>query len=422
MGVRSFEELQARIAQSGVQFPTSGGFTSDLLAAYFRTWNVGAPQPFPRGFQHLMPEADPSLVRAQSLLIQTFRARRLPQPRDVVQFVTGASGESVSHVDGAPPRQNFQALQTAQQGGYDPRLVADAFVGSRLLTSLRESTVESYLSALRIVFLFCHILHCDMIPASRQSIWRFAALISNASSLKVYLAAWRKAHILSGFYWPCEACPILRDIRKGVANMMAVRGLRPRIRARRLIALVYVAVRRGAWATACRYALSYQYLLRVPSELLAQFTISLLHVDPSTGFTALGPLRRKTSRSETLYAPCICNSNGAFVCAHKWATWALRKFETTPTALVLATPYGAFLRELRADLVAIGVPAEEAQRVGSHAFRHGAAKDLLEEAGLQTAMVRGGWRSAGIFHYTPRSEVEAHTMAEVWENLSDDEP
>ena len=79
---------------------------------------------------------------------------------------------------------------------------------------------------------------------------------------------------------------------------MAVRGPRQRIRAKRLLALIRCAISREAWPTACRYALAYQFLLRVPSELLKQFRPKLLQVDSITKMTTLGPLQRKTARAE----------------------------------------------------------------------------------------------------------------------------
>jgi len=227
-----------------------------------------------------------------------------------------------------------------------------------------------------------------------------------------------------GFWWPCESCIILRDIRKGIASMMSVRGSRPRIRAKRLVALVRYAILRDRWHTACRYAFAYQFLLRVPSELLRQVRPVLLRIDPATRAVALGPLQRKTVRSELLHVPCICSSKeGALVCAHVWAQWLQEKYSNVAehSSCVLYVDYQAFLKELRKDLEGIGLSKEEAQVVGSHAFRHGAAKDLLQETSLRNTMIRGGWKSAGVFHYTPKAEVEAQAMAEVWEGLSEDE-
>ena len=147
----------------------------------------------------------------------------------------------------------------------------------------------------------------------------------------------------------------------------------------------------------------------------------MLHVDPSSRLVRFGPIRRKTAQTEILAAPCICQAGGQLACAHLWATWIFSKVPEASSEVFLAVGYAQFIRELRQDLMALGVPAFEAQLVGSHAFRHGAARDLLEETGLRNTMLRGGWKGKGVFHYTPRAEVDAQAMAEVWEGLSEDE-
>ena len=136
---------------------------------------------------------------------------------------------------------------------------------------------------------------------------------------------------------------------------------------------------------------------------------------------ALGPLRRKTERNATLVAPCICGAGGVLACVHVWAEWLFSTHGPNSQELVLATPYASFLNELRSDLTAIGVPSAEAVLVGCHAFRHGAARDILEETDLHNTMSRGGWRSDGIFQCVPKADAEAQSMAQVREGLSDDE-
>ena len=84
-------------------------------------------------------------------------------------------------------------------------------------------------------------------------------------------------------------------------------------------------------------------------------------------------------------------------------------------------PYDRFIYRLRNDLQSVGASSAEAGRCGSHAFRHGAAKDILRTQDLQATLKRGGWRGKGVLHYTPRSEVESRLLAEMWEGLSEDE-
>ena len=281
--------------------------------------------------------------------------------------------------------------------------------------------MEAYLSGLRLIFLFCGLLGAEMIPANPQTAWRLASIVSNDNSLKVYLAAWRKAHILMGFGWPCESCAVLRDIKHGIRNLMAPRLQRPCIRALRLRCLIATAVAQRAPFRAASYCFAYQFLLRVPNELLRQFKPCMFTIEPGTNCVRVGPLQRKTERNAYVMAPCICNSGGRIACAHVWASWLLRRFEASSSKLVFFTKYETFVRELRADLISIDVPSAEANLVGSHAFRHGAARDILQTSGLKETMKRGGWRGKGILHYTPRSEIECRLMSELWEGLSDDE-
>ena len=418
--VGSFSELGSRWDQlrsgSGPQSVLEPG-----VQAYLRTLLASAGMAAFTGDEGIVAQRAPPELRATlDGLTHVLRSSSTAQPRDAPDFL-GEPAQRQNPDSAVKPRANILALSRAQHYNSDPAHITDVFVAARVLASVRPSTVKAYISALRLIFLFCSLLRCPMIPASRQSIWRFSSLISNESSLRVYLAAWRKAHILAGFWWPCEACLILRDIRRGVRNLMPARGPRPCIRAQRLVALVAVAVKQEAWRRAARYVFAYQFLLRVPSELLRQFQPALLSVDEQSHRVSFGPIQRKTVQNSTLVAPCICRYNAALACAHQWALWVLSQTGPSSTTLFLEVRYDTFIRELRLDLVAAGVSEEEAGNIGSHAFRHGAARDILESSGLRDTMSRGGWQGDGVFHYVPRTEVEAQALAEVWEGLSEEE-
>jgi hypothetical protein len=98
-----------------------------------------------------------------------------------------------------------------------------------------------------------------------------------------------------------------------------------------------------------------------------------------------------------------------------------RNYKHDMHSLIFRVPYAQFINQLRTDLAALKVPPAEASKCGSHAFRHGAAKDILRSQGLQATLKRGGWRGRGVLHYTPRSEIESRLLSEMWEGLSEDE-
>ena len=145
-------------------------------------------------------------------------AARTSIPREVCQRL------SVPHTQApAAGRAALKLLWTENQSSEELSRSTDELVLARILSSVRPSTLEAYSSALRLIFLFCSILNQDMIPTSAPTVWKLAAIINNANSLKVYLAAWRKAHILMGARWPCESCAVLRDIKRGIRNLMPPR-------------------------------------------------------------------------------------------------------------------------------------------------------------------------------------------------------
>ena len=197
-----------------------------------------------------------------------------------------------TNVSYPPPRGTVQILHRGQSGctptsGHRP-------------ASIRESTRESYFSALRCVFLHCASTDAVMVLADRQTAERFSTCFQNEGTQRVYLAAWRKAHVLCTLPWPCGNCPISRELRCHD----------PSGRSSLAFARKFQCLSPGKPGFEPRGIFAYQFL------------------SPSL-------LRWKTDQSACILAPCACKGSAPSICADVLARtvvclWLLALFKCPP--------------------------------------------------------------------------------------------
>ena len=63
----------------------------------------------------------------------------------------------------------------------------------------------------------------------------------------------------------------------------------------------------------------------------------------------------------------------------------------------------------------------ESHAYGSHDFRRGAAKDVLDKEGLQAMIQAGDWHSPAMQHYVSTSEIEEKLLWDTVLQWSEDE-
>jgi hypothetical protein len=174
------------------------------------------------------------------------------------------------------------------------------------------------------------------------------------------------------------------------------------------------AVAKGSVWWAIILVLTYSFMLRMPSELFAQYRREL--VQETGGRFIYGPIRRKQRLDWcNVMAFCTCGTDPA-LCLHAWLP-VLDEQESGPRHVQLGayTPT-SWTAELRHMLTAEGVPDVEAWF--GHDVRRGAAADAFASSGADVMLARGGWRSlAGARPYVPGDEVKAGFLAQ---NVVDD--
>ena len=333
-----------------------------------------------------------------------------------------------------PPLTALTALRSAACGGSDPAEICRAVVRQRVTLSLRSSSAATYASHLRSVARFCSLVGQPAIPASASLILLYSTVCGCATTLRGHIAAWHYAHVLTGATWPDIPRDCWRAVYRGTTAIQAPRRPRPGARRRLVEALLCgaVAERKLRFAAAC--ALAYVFLLRVPSELLAQFRFS--NSKASRGWGAAvgvppGPrlVRKNRPAGTSLSRACVCVEGAppARLCPHLWLEY-LRESRTGDLLLAGYT-YSRFLADLRAALGKLASADTAFREIigdptawGSHVFRTGAGRDILAAGGIAAAQEAGQWDSlAGLRAYTTSDGLDARGMAEALIDSSDEE-
>ena len=317
-----------------------------------------------------------------------------------------------------PPQQVVALLRNEVSAGSQIGHVLDLVSAARASNSVRKSSLETYLSHLRSVVAVCDLLKEPVVPASTRTIRRYTAICNNPVTLRGHLAAWKLVHTVLGVPWPGQNDPFVRAAQAGLLRLQPPPA--PKMAIRRGLALrlahhCFSLSARESKIFGIMVAMSYLYALRVPSELLRQWTPDLLCLAGSVW--TYGPIRRKNLFSPvSLQRKCICNSKYALLCPHSW-------LHLNPTKVDIASwTLQRFNEYLRGTLRSLGVSPVESSQYCSHDFRRGCAKDLLEHAGPAAMMGHCGWsaqRSA--LHYVSRDEVDQAIVASMVQDVSDED-
>ena len=329
-------------------------------------------------------EAPPDVFTVLRLALSGTAPRRhihlesvLPHPE---QFAPRRGGQT--------PSCNIQLLRNARMQGLDIRVACDRVADSRASSSVQDSSSYTYDSHLRQIHRVCRVLGEEAFPASLETIRRVSSVVGHPSTLRGWLAAWRRMHHASRLPWPADRDPFLAAVQAGLRRRLGPAPARARCRRSLLRRILRRAAASESWAVGAFAVLAYTFGLRVPSELVAQASSASFHI--SQNRISYGPIRRKgQSEMQTLQRWCCCEQD-PLLCPHDWVRIMCERSPEGRLFQHAAAHYMASVQSLLRDLEVPG-----AETYTSHCFRRGAAVDVLERHGLQAMLRFGQWRSPG---------------------------
>ena len=268
--------------------------------------------------------------------------------------------------------------------------------------------------------------HVSHFPVTIAGLRLWAVHFDNGDTLRTYISHLRFAHRVLNLP-PIEAEDIVSSIVRG-ARRDTVRRSKPRVAGNHLDAIVRQAIREDDLKAARAYSVAYSFLFRCQSELFGIQSDGRdadvpyhSHIifeegsgrDPPSASVHLAS-RKNSQRGAVVSRPCICRRElPSLRCGH----CALKAIVTShlqrggrpqdPLLTNLATSRAT--RTLRRRGSSLGI-----ERCSWHAFRRGAASDIVRSGGtIGFLMNQGGWRSGAFLKYLLCSDVEDRRTLEL---------
>ena len=107
------------------------------------------------------------------------------------QLGASTTSQSNPRIRAPPPQQVVALLRNEVAAGAQVGHVLDLVSFARAANSVRESSLETYLSHLRSVVAVCDLLKDPVVPASTRTIRLYTAICNNPVTLRGHLAAWK---------------------------------------------------------------------------------------------------------------------------------------------------------------------------------------------------------------------------------------
>ena len=280
---------------------------------------------------------------------------------------------------GPTPSSNMKLLQAASRQGLNIRSACDRIADSRAGASVRESSANTYDSHLRQIQRACQVLGEPAFPASLDTIRRVSSLVGHPTTLRGWLAAWRRLHHSARLPWPADRDPFLVAIQAGLRRNLGPAPPRARCRRALLRHILVAASASQSWAAGAFAVLAYTFGLRAPSELVKQATAQSFRVSPNQ--ISFGPFRRKgAAELQTLQRWCCCRQD-RLLCPHDWLEIIC---ESRPAGCLFPHEPMIYMGAIQGIIRSLGI--HDASMYTSHCFRRGAAVDILESHGLQAML------------------------------------
>ena len=310
--------------------------------------------------------------------------------------------------------------------------------GSRILAQRADaqklfsikSSGPAYASKIRLWLRFAvDILKIDPLDPSSAHVSLYLGIFRNANSAQQYLSAlrWLFAYVdLSHRITKWDTLTLSKQLA-GLSKM------NPQGKSEKLYIswdlaakLVNLRTSRGDYERACVYALASQIMPRVGDELIPLCSDSLdthsavRHNENTIWFHLRS--RKNWPNGATIARKCICNSKRHVLCAlHALIHFVQRtQRPASEKGRLFQVTYPKFLRELKHDLAALGVP--KAMFFTTKCFRRGSAMEILKRGGnLATVLKAGQWRSHAFLNYLEESEIDTLTLFQVVDDAENDE-
>lgn len=314
------------------------------------------------------------------------------------------------------PTSSLKTLHSLRSAGYDPRSFCETVVDARVQCAVAPSTAGTYNSHLLQIQSVCRFLNVVALPADLSSIRLVTAVVSHPSTLRGWLAAWRRLHAMARLPWEGDHDPILVAIQSGLRRTLAPG--RPKCRCRRALLrrILLLAAAQQQWHVGAFAVLAYTFGLRAPSELVRQARGSVFDLS-KPGRIFYGPITRKgKSEQQLLMRWCKCESDRV-MCPHDWLAAIWREPGSQP---LFTSSVQTLMRSVVRLLEQLHTP--NASAFTSHCFRRGAAVDILETQGLQAMLSFGQWSSpVAAAPYASFDEQCAQALGTALIDVSDDE-
>ena len=308
-------------------------------------------------------------------------------------------------------------------------LAAEAFI--RVMACGFAGSWKSVLSGLRawsacMSTFFPHSPHFPMCDASLTA---FASLFQSQGTFRQYLAHVRKGEVIlrqSTRVSPGVEKALVRGLRRASVSRVLFR-----LGASSTRLLIRCAVAHNDSESARLYSVAYTFMFRVANELIpiqqdgrlvatgsldwhsvVRRTRAGSEVTLRTRKNAPNGAKVKRKCSCDIASPLLCGS-----CALLAQVRAARRAGVRPGGCIFTSSSSSLLRRFRAYCQELAFP-----RCGWHAFRRGAADDMVRAGTpLGTVLHAGGWRSGAFLSYISRESLDTHAALDAMLSLSDSE-
>lgn len=316
------------------------------------------------------------------------------------------------------PRQRCVTISRASSSAGD---MLDERAQRAMIASISLS-LPTYIAGLRCWGAFMDACgRTKHFPACEADVLRYSSLFRMSSTFQTYLKHLRWGHRFLRLRnaWHSE---VVRQVARGQKKLSNPPRERLALQAPRVSALIKRAASESDTELATIFAVARLFLLRVPSECLRlQWDGDHSKVELTDSTATITLTRRKSSdRPSVLVRHCCCRSSGHRLCAVHW----LHQLELEQTGRSSNNLFSRSAATFVADMRRLAAEEgwQDAMTLGSHAFRRGMARDILDAGGSLATLLRAGdWRSAAFVAYLRDNQATDCAVERLAIDFSDSE-
>ena len=349
-------------------------------------------------------------------------------------------GFSAEECDTTGPREKLRRL--AENGSSTDQISSFSQAGAQLnLLRNCDASLRSAAAGIRCWGYFCDATSRAHFPPTEEGVLAWSSFFGAGRSFKIYVAHLEKACLLLGLdtSWKSRA---IATAGYGLAKA-GDRSFAPRPAISRPQLCELITARSLQDGLALIALIGWSFLLRIPSECLplcrqqagedleTEERLARRAVIGLSGGRLIIKLNRRKhmAAGSRLIRACICDEYASdslelhipqLLCPVCQLWPAIRQRAPVGGALFEGWTGKRVLSELRFFAEGRGWP--RANKLGTHSFRRGAARAILEAGGSFSQLLRSGqWHSSAYQLYLDLGHEEATAMASVLVEASDDE-